>query len=138
MTNRFGERCCRLRSLRNKRLAAHRLSERIGRHLERQGLLVRDIDNAYLALQAHNDDGLAEVLGSSITYRIAFGHRQGQKAFTLQTLRAQDEQARTSDRLAKAEGFSLHAGVAAKPAERKNLERLARYITRPAICEQRY
>lgn len=34
-------------------------------------------------------------------------------------------------------GFSLHAGVAAKAHERKKLERLCRYISRPAVSEKR-
>ena len=34
-------------------------------------------------------------------------------------------------------GFSLHAGVAAARHERRKLERLCRYITRPAIAEPR-
>ena len=33
--------------------------------------------------------------------------------------------------------FSLHAGVAAARHERQMLERLCRYITRPAIAEPR-
>jgi Putative transposase len=34
-------------------------------------------------------------------------------------------------------GFSLHAGVATKTNERAKLERLCRYITRPAIATKR-
>jgi len=34
-------------------------------------------------------------------------------------------------------GFSLHAGVAARADERKKLERLCRYISRPAVAEKR-
>ena len=34
-------------------------------------------------------------------------------------------------------GFSLHAGIACKSNQRKKLERLCRYITRPAIAERR-
>ncbi len=34
-------------------------------------------------------------------------------------------------------GFSLHAGVATKAHQRKKLERLCRYIARPAISEKR-
>jgi hypothetical protein len=34
-------------------------------------------------------------------------------------------------------GFSLHAGVAAQAWERQKLERLCRYITRPAVSEKR-
>jgi len=33
-------------------------------------------------------------------------------------------------------GFSLRAGVAAKANQRDKLERLCRYITRPAISEK--
>ena len=32
-------------------------------------------------------------------------------------------------------GFSLHAGVAAKAHQRNKLERLCRYIARPAVCD---
>jgi hypothetical protein len=39
--------------------------------------------------------------------------------------------------IGKAAGFSLHAGVAARADERQKLERLCRYISRPAIAEQR-
>ena len=44
----------------------HTVSERVGRHLERQGLLVRDAENGYLALEPEGEDALAPVLGSSI------------------------------------------------------------------------
>ena len=39
--------------------------------------------------------------------------------------------------MSKRAGFSLHAGVACKAGQRKKLERLCGYITRPAIAEQR-
>lgn len=39
--------------------------------------------------------------------------------------------------LAKAAGFSLHAGVASEAGEREKLERLCRYITRPAVSTER-
>jgi hypothetical protein len=42
------------------------LSERVGRHLERQGLLERDAENGYLALEPEGEEALAPVLGSSI------------------------------------------------------------------------
>ena len=61
---------------------SHTISERTGRYLERQGLLVRDLDNSYLALEP-DEAGLEGVLGSSITYRIAVGPQQGRKAFSL-------------------------------------------------------
>ena len=36
-----------------------------------------------------------------------------------------------------AHGFSLHAEVRCGPHQRKQLERLCRYITRPAIANER-
>jgi hypothetical protein len=54
---------------------------------------------------------------------------------TLQTLPAIDEPFTTQ--VGNVAGFSLHAGVAAKANERDKLERLCRYITRPAVSEKR-
>ncbi len=55
--------------------------------------------------------------------------------FTLQTLPACDEP--INEWVGKVAGFSLHAGVAARADERKKLERLCRYISRPAVSEKR-
>ena len=57
--------------------------------------------------------------------------------FTLQTLPdcgSDDPFARTAGNVA---GFSLHAGVATKAHERDKLERLCRYIARPALSTTR-
>jgi hypothetical protein len=113
----------------------HTLAHRIGRFLERQGLLERDVENSYFASDAVDEDSMAQLLGHSITYRIAVGPQQGRKVFTLQTLPACDEP--FDDPVGKVAGFSLHAGVAAKAQERKKLERLCRYISRPAVSEKR-
>ena len=78
---------------------------------------------------------MEQLLGSSITYRIAVGPQQGRKVFTLQTLPACDET--FDDGVGKVAGFSLHAGVAARADQRQKLERLCRYISRPAIAEKR-
>ncbi len=64
----------------------HQISQRVGRHLERKGLLERDIESSQLTLDPDEDDGMNALLGYSITYRVAVGPRAGQKAFTLQTL----------------------------------------------------
>jgi hypothetical protein len=63
------------------------------------------------------------------------GPQQGQKVFTLQTLPASTEG--EYGQLANTSGFSLHAGVFANADEPDKLERLCRYISRPAISEQR-
>ena len=42
-----------------------------------------------------------------------------------------------NDGVGKVAGFSLHAGVVARADERQKLERLCRYISRPAVSEKR-
>ena len=64
------------------------ISERVGRTLERQGLLVRDLANSFLTLDSPDGSGFDDLLGHSITYRIALGPQQGRKAFTLQSVPA--------------------------------------------------
>jgi len=88
---------------------------------------------------------------SSITYRIATGAQAGRKVAPLQTIPADngllegDAGSATAPCVAlpptslsaKIGGFSLHAGVAAEAHEGQKLERLCRYIARPAISEKR-
>ena len=76
----------------------HTIARRIGRVLERHGLLEQDVDdcmdaggratqgavaeNSYLASDAVDDDPMNQLLGHSITYRIAVGPQQGRKVLT--------------------------------------------------------
>jgi len=89
-----------------------RVAERIGRSLERSGLITRDIENAYLAFDPGEEAPINALLGASITYRIATGPHGGQKVFTLQTLPVEPEAPRRE--VAESSGFSPHAGIAAK------------------------
>ena len=116
---------------------AHTIAHRVGRFLERQGLLERDAENSYLASDAVDEDHMTQLLGHSIAYRIAVGSQAGRKVFTLQTLPACDPEDQFGDTPGLVAGFSLHAGVAARAHERKKLERLCRYISRPAVSERR-
>ncbi len=115
---------------------ARTIARRVGRYLERQGLLERDAENSYLTTDAVSEDPMDQLLGHSITYRIAVGPQAGRKVFTLQTLPA-CEPDEFADTAGKISGFSLHAGVAARSDERKKLERLCRYISRPAVSVNR-
>ena len=64
------------------------ISQRVGRCLERQGLLEQDTESAWLDLDpAEDTDAMPQILGSSISYRIAVGSQQGQKAFMIRTIR---------------------------------------------------
>ena len=113
------------------------ISQRVARYLERQGLLVRDDESSYLDLDLCDDDAMNQLQGHSITYRIAVGPQQGRKVFTLQTIPAWEDDDFGNNQIGKVAGFSLHAGVATEARQRKKLEKLCRYISRPSVSEKR-
>ena len=113
----------------------HTISYRIAQYLEKVGLVERDMENSYLNMPIDDEDSLLQLQGASVSYRIAIGPQQGKKVFTLQTLPASTEG--EYGQLANISGFSLHAGVFANADEPEKLERLCRYISRPAISEKR-
>ncbi len=61
------------------------IAARVGEALVRRGLIERDIENAWLSSGAEPGP-LDDMIGHSITYRIAVGPRAGQKLLTLQTV----------------------------------------------------
>ena len=71
-----------------------------------------------------------------MTYRFATGPSKGKKAFALKSVTDGDHNSRLG-LVAKNSGFSLHAGVSTKAHERDSLERICRYIARPAVAEHR-
>ena len=79
---------------------------------------------------------MATLQAASCTYRIALGPRAGQKVLSLRTVASRDETT-TATLCAETHGFSLHAAVRCGAHQRKQLERLCRYITRPAIADER-
>jgi hypothetical protein len=102
----------------------HRISQRVACFLEREGLLVTDNDNDYLALDGLEDDPMLQIHGYCITYRIAIGKQQGRKVFTLQTIAPIAPIAVQG----LAAGFSLHAGAMSNALDRCKLERLCRCL----------
>ncbi len=112
----------------------HRIGVRVVRLLERQGLLIRDPDHAFLDLEP--GEAFDQLVGASIHYRIAIGPNAGKKALTLRTVPAQPEPF-ASTLLAKQPGFSLHAATVCEAQQRAKLEKLCRYITRPPIANER-
>ena len=111
------------------------ISHRIAQYLEKTGLIQRDMDNTYLDLPIDDEDSLLHLQAASVSYRIAVGSDTGKKVFTLQTLQAKDPD--NIGQLAKIAGFSLHAGVFADSHQSEKLERLCRYIARPAVSKER-
>ncbi len=114
---------------------ANTIAHRVCRHLSRRGWLEGEDESVFLSDSAGSDDGMDGLRMSSMTYRIATGRDAGRKVVTLQTLPG-DAGPLEGD-AGKVGGFSLHAGVAAEAHESHKLEKLCRYITRPAISEQR-
>ncbi|WP_455423907.1 ISCR element clade Ia family transposase [Aquilutibacter rugosus] len=112
-----------------------RIAHRVCRHLARRGWLEGEDESVFLSDSAGSDDGMDGLRMSSITYRIATGRDAGRKVITLQTLPG-DAGSLEAD-AGRVGGFSLHAGVAAEVHESHKLEKLCRYITRPAISEKR-
>ena len=103
-------------------------------------MIERETGNIFLsleALDASDEDPTNQLLGSSVTYRIAVGPHQGRKVFTLQTLPDIESDNLGISNAGEVAGFSLHAGVAARANERDKLERLCRYITRPPVSTKR-
>ena len=80
---------------------------------------------------------MPHLLGSSVSYRIAVGPQQGRKAFMIRTIRPLDRPDPGLERVAKANGFSLHAGVSCEGHQKDKRERLCRYIARPAVAVPR-
>ncbi|WP_298435911.1 transposase [Ottowia sp.] len=114
---------------------ADKIARRVCRHLVRKGWLEGEDESVFLSDSAGSDDGMDALRMSSITYRIATGRDAGRKVVTLQTLPG--DAGSLEGEAGKVGGFSLHAGVAAEAHESHKLEKLCRYITRPAISEKR-
>ncbi len=118
----------------------HTIAQRVGRYLQYQGLIERDTGDIFLtqeAVDASDEDPTNQLLGSSVTYRIAVGPQQGRKVFTLQTLPDIESDNLGINNAGEVAGFSLHAGVTARANEREKLERLCRYVTRPPVSTKR-
>ena len=59
----------------------HTISHRVAQFLERQGILERDVENSYLQLDGIDEDPMQQLIGCSVSYRIAVGPQQGRKVF---------------------------------------------------------
>ena len=117
-------------------LLVQRISKRIAKLLERVGYL--EIEGEGSLIVEGFEDEINHLQSSSITYKIAVGSQRGWKVFTLKRLPSREEVDESSGQsLAKASGFSLHAGVSAKANQGGKVERLCRYIARPAISMHR-
>jgi hypothetical protein len=113
----------------------NQIIKRVMKLLTRLGYLVEEQDLVFMA-ETETDTALGPLQSAACTYRIALGPRAGQKVLTLQSIPRFEVQP-TEQRCANAQGFSLHAEVRCAMNQRHKLEQLCRYITRPAIANER-
>jgi hypothetical protein len=117
----------------------HTVIARLMKMLMRRGVLVQDMGQTWLAepdADCEEARTLRPLQAAAVTYRIAFGPRAGQKVLTLRGAMPREATAR-QPLCADIDGFSLHAGVRVEAHDRKRLEQLCRYITRPALSDER-
>ena len=117
----------------------HRLLDaivsRVLRCLEHDGLLIRDPEQPWLDLASR--DALDTLGAASIQYRIAVGPHAGRKALTLKLAAPKSPSTVPKPFTVARDGFSLNAAVAFAAHEREGIERLCRYVTRPALALER-
>jgi len=106
----------------------HTIAQRVGRYLQHQGLIERDTGDIFLTQEAvekvrpgtgreaglghaSDEDPTNQLLGSSVTYRIAVGPQQGRKVFTLQTLPDIESDNLGINNAGEVAGFSLPQGT---------------------------
>lgn len=112
---------------------------RLMKMLTRPGVLIKEMGQTCLA-EPDSDGEVARILrplqAAAVTYRIAFRPRAGQKMLTLRSAMPRETAARQPV-CADTDGFNLHAAVRVQAHERKRLEQLCRYSTRPALSDER-
>jgi hypothetical protein len=113
-----------------------KIIQKITKYLERQKLIIKDDNDGGFQIPTPDEDTLSKLQATSVTYRFATGKSKGKKAIVLKSVTDTDHSA-TKGLVAKNSGFSLHAGVATKAHERDRLEKICRYIARPAVSEER-
>ena len=104
------------------------------------GVYRRGIDGApeFVEVPEPTDEArtLRPLQAAACTYRIAFGPRAGQKVLTVQGVMPRETDFKQT-LCADVDGFSLHAAVRCGADDRETLEQLCRYITRPALANER-
>ena len=120
---------------------AARIARRLAAVLRRRGLDT-DGDPTEVDPLFRDEPFLASLAGASVRGRIATGIRAGQTVLRFgDRIDADDLEPRAEDdappRCATIAGVSVHANVAVPAHDRRRLERLCRYVARPALCGER-
>lgn len=86
---------------------------------------------------ATDEELLPRLQSASIASRIALGERHGQRVRSFGEILSGKYPEVTGQLFAQIDGFSLHASVYFRPWERDKLEKLCRYVARPAVAAER-
>jgi hypothetical protein len=89
------------------------------------------------ALSEDAEDPLAELQAASVRSRVALGKRRGEWIRRIGSLGVSDAPELNGPLCASVAQFSLHANVYCAPEQRDKLEKLCRYVARPAVAEER-
>lgn len=108
------------------------IAKRVVRALKKEGHFAEGE-----AVADGEEDGLSQLQAASIRNRVAMGKRRGQWIRRLGALRVSDPPELTGPLCANVAQFSLHANVYCAPNQRDKLEKLCRYVARPAVAEGR-
>ena len=122
------------------------IARRINKHLVKKGYLEQSEDlmlvgNTEDLFSSANDNLHLPAQAASASHRIAFGQNAGNPVRRLRSSHAlwpsEDDVEVSSTACVNVGGYSLHAATAVKSDERDRLEKLVRYMARPAIAEDR-
>ena len=103
--------------------------------LDRLGVLRADLEVASCDMFRVREPVLAGCMTASLLDRVAVGEHAGE---LVMRLRDEVVEIRSNGiRCAVADGFNVHAATTVAPLDRARLERLCKYILRPAICNER-
>ena len=108
---------------------------RVLRRLGRLGVFRSDLQDPSCDLFREREPVLATCMTASLLDRVAVGEHAGE---LVMRLRDHDVEVRgNGKRCAVADGFNVHAATTVAPLARDALERLCKYLLRPAICNER-
>jgi hypothetical protein len=113
------------------------LTKRIARHLVRRGWLAEDAEGAALTGEDLGDSGLGQLRAHYHYLPDRSGLLRRSQGADAADLAGRDPDEPPAGLLAKADGFSLHAGVTVGARDSARRERLCRYLARPPVAHDR-
>jgi len=115
---------------------AWRIRDRVNRLLAKEGLL-EEAGPSSKDPSPHDSPLLAGCYATSVQGGIGLGEKRGAYLPREGRIPGTRFTALYGDRCAEADGFTLHANVRIHGRDRKRLERLCRYMARPALASKR-